>query len=196
MDGRRMSAPISGELRCTCPTGDGSLRWPCPTHPPTPAEPDQRDAELLLDAAAQLSAGLAQLSAALVELLQPAVEWLLRYIEACARLIERIGRRRGEISVPLVLDTSRFDAAMAEYAGRQQLGRAEIAGAFGVPLSVIEPAGDLATAELLPAGYAEGDLHPSHEWELCTAERAECLRCGLCTCCDAGPLVAGPCDTP
>lgn len=23
--------------RCSCPTGDGSLRWPCPAHPPTPA---------------------------------------------------------------------------------------------------------------------------------------------------------------
>lgn len=22
---------------CTCPSGDGSLRWPCPTHPPTAA---------------------------------------------------------------------------------------------------------------------------------------------------------------
>jgi len=21
---------------CTCPSGDGSLRWPCPQHPPTP----------------------------------------------------------------------------------------------------------------------------------------------------------------
>lgn len=23
--------------RCTCPSGDGSLRWPCPAHPPGPA---------------------------------------------------------------------------------------------------------------------------------------------------------------
>lgn len=23
--------------RCTCPSGDGSLRWPCPTHKPAPA---------------------------------------------------------------------------------------------------------------------------------------------------------------
>ncbi|OQS33239.1 hypothetical protein [Chromobacterium haemolyticum] len=22
------------KLRCTCPSGDGSLRWPCPRHPP------------------------------------------------------------------------------------------------------------------------------------------------------------------
>ncbi len=21
-------------VACTCPSGDGSLRWPCPTHPP------------------------------------------------------------------------------------------------------------------------------------------------------------------
>lgn len=25
----------SGHLRCTCPSGDGSLRWPCPAHPPS-----------------------------------------------------------------------------------------------------------------------------------------------------------------
>lgn len=23
------------EQACTCPSGDGSLRWPCPVHPPT-----------------------------------------------------------------------------------------------------------------------------------------------------------------
>lgn len=23
---------------CTCPSGDGSLRWPCPIHPPTQAD--------------------------------------------------------------------------------------------------------------------------------------------------------------
>lgn len=24
---------------CTCPSGDGSLRWPCPSHPPELADP-------------------------------------------------------------------------------------------------------------------------------------------------------------
>jgi hypothetical protein len=24
---------------CTCPSGDGSLRWPCPVHPPAQAKP-------------------------------------------------------------------------------------------------------------------------------------------------------------
>lgn len=27
------------ELICTCPSGDGSLRWPCPIHPPATPEP-------------------------------------------------------------------------------------------------------------------------------------------------------------
>lgn len=26
---------------CTCPSGDGSLRWPCPQHPPTRDDPQQ-----------------------------------------------------------------------------------------------------------------------------------------------------------
>lgn len=32
--------PLSDYMRdgCTCPSGDGSLRWPCPVHPPTPDE--------------------------------------------------------------------------------------------------------------------------------------------------------------
>ncbi|MBV6787257.1 hypothetical protein KWH02_19120 [Xanthomonas campestris pv. uppalii] len=25
---------MSTEIKCTCPSGDGSLRWPCPAHPP------------------------------------------------------------------------------------------------------------------------------------------------------------------
>jgi hypothetical protein len=24
---------------CTCPSGDGSLRWPCPSHPPEKEKP-------------------------------------------------------------------------------------------------------------------------------------------------------------
>lgn len=26
-------------MQCTCPGGDGSLRWPCPVHPPLPSRP-------------------------------------------------------------------------------------------------------------------------------------------------------------
>ena len=29
------AAPLGAtQQQCTCPSGDGSLRWPCPTHPP------------------------------------------------------------------------------------------------------------------------------------------------------------------
>ena len=28
------AAPKPDPATCTCPSGDGSLRWPCPTHPP------------------------------------------------------------------------------------------------------------------------------------------------------------------
>ena len=28
--------PTPTPPNCTCPSGDGSLRWPCPAHPPTP----------------------------------------------------------------------------------------------------------------------------------------------------------------
>lgn len=30
---------IARAHRCTCPSGDGSLRWPCPEHPPVAKEP-------------------------------------------------------------------------------------------------------------------------------------------------------------
>lgn len=29
------TATTIDKLRCTCPSGDGSLRWPCPRHPPS-----------------------------------------------------------------------------------------------------------------------------------------------------------------
>jgi hypothetical protein len=29
-----MQASTPGESKCTCPSGDGSLRWPCDVHPP------------------------------------------------------------------------------------------------------------------------------------------------------------------
>jgi hypothetical protein len=37
------------ELKCTCPSGDGSLRWPCPQHPPCGVTPpaDDRVSEIL-----------------------------------------------------------------------------------------------------------------------------------------------------
>ena len=28
---------LPSETSCTCPSGDGSLRWPCPVHPPSTA---------------------------------------------------------------------------------------------------------------------------------------------------------------
>ena len=34
---------------CTCPSGDGSLRWPCPQHPPTP------DVDVLAEVRAAMS---------------------------------------------------------------------------------------------------------------------------------------------
>lgn len=40
----RIKAALSQQAepeRCTCPSGDGSLRWPCPTHKPAPAQ-DER----------------------------------------------------------------------------------------------------------------------------------------------------------
>jgi hypothetical protein len=33
-------AKATAQPACTCPSGGGSLRWPCPQHPPTAAQPD------------------------------------------------------------------------------------------------------------------------------------------------------------
>lgn len=36
----KMALPsMPGAARCTCPSGDGSLVWPCPSHPPESASP-------------------------------------------------------------------------------------------------------------------------------------------------------------
>ncbi len=36
LDSLSVAPPVSG---CTCPSGDGSLRWPCPVHPPEANHP-------------------------------------------------------------------------------------------------------------------------------------------------------------
>lgn len=38
----RAATESGGSTACTCPSGDGSLRWPCPQHPPT-TEPGGSD---------------------------------------------------------------------------------------------------------------------------------------------------------
>jgi hypothetical protein len=38
-------APLTDSAICTCPSGDGSLRWPCPAHP-APAVPEAIDAAM------------------------------------------------------------------------------------------------------------------------------------------------------
>lgn len=61
------------EKRCTCPSGDGSLRWPCPSHPAAPSAPQgggvgdvvlaARNAETTIRncvAAGQIGSGYAQ----------------------------------------------------------------------------------------------------------------------------------------
>lgn len=36
-----VAVPNVPKLTCTCPSGDGSLRWPCPAHPPASIAADQ-----------------------------------------------------------------------------------------------------------------------------------------------------------
>lgn len=33
--GQIIGERIQNGKRCSCPSGDGSLRWPCPAHPPS-----------------------------------------------------------------------------------------------------------------------------------------------------------------
>lgn len=38
--------PITTTKTCTCPSGDGSLRWPCPQHPPEDRRTAPEDRQL------------------------------------------------------------------------------------------------------------------------------------------------------
>lgn len=56
-----MTTDTAPSADCTCPSGDGSLRWPCPAHPPESAEncatcgkPKDGDRPILLCACATL----------------------------------------------------------------------------------------------------------------------------------------------
>ena len=176
-------------------------RGGCPAHQTgrpltlTPAEPARRRPSFT-DAGAQLGAAFDQLQRALFELLLPAAEAIAG---ALGRLLDgrRAARRRRALD-QLGRACAEGMAAGLD-AGRQlaDLGGRRPAGAIVTPARVelLQPAGS-PSPEIgqLPAGYAEGDLHPSHEWELITAERAECQRCGACTCCDGARIVAAPCD--
>lgn len=51
---------MTAELICTCPSGDGSLRWPCPSHPPESVDPAEAVVQLQLQLDASGSSGVAQ----------------------------------------------------------------------------------------------------------------------------------------
>ena len=40
------AAPTPPSQQCTCPSGDGSLRWPCPSHPPEPERTPLTDEQI------------------------------------------------------------------------------------------------------------------------------------------------------
>ena len=42
-----IASPAPPSQQCTCPSGDGSLRWPCPAHPPTQERKPMTDGEIL-----------------------------------------------------------------------------------------------------------------------------------------------------
>ena len=51
----RLADALDRATRCSCPTGDGSLRWPCPEHPPTPARvPEQGEASAAIERVREL----------------------------------------------------------------------------------------------------------------------------------------------
>ena len=45
----------SSPTRCTCPSGDGSLNWPCPTHPPEATYSAREPTEAMKDAGMEAS---------------------------------------------------------------------------------------------------------------------------------------------
>ncbi|QKY79132.1 hypothetical protein SEA_HERNANDEZ44_2 [Microbacterium phage Hernandez44] len=84
-----MTAP---ELtRCTCPSGDGSLRWPCPEHPPAEARAAYVEAwEDLQPEPGSLAAAAAELQRAVDELHAALFGWLLPAVVAFADAVERL----------------------------------------------------------------------------------------------------------
>ena len=193
----------------------------------------------MTDAGAQLGAALDQLQRALFELLLPAAEAIAgaivrlldgrraarrrRDLDAIGRAVTEgmaggldAGRQLGTISIEILPDLSRFEAALQldraqPNAGRRPLDAEQLAGVFGVPLAALSPAGELPAVERPPAGYAEigpaspwqltaqlrdgssVEVHPSHELAG-DVQRVECTRCGWCSCCDPWQQVAAPCD--
>ncbi|AYD86249.1 hypothetical protein JTF60_gp02 [Microbacterium phage Efeko] len=139
------------EIRCTCPSGDGSLRWPCPEHPPTPAELGE-----LQRAAEQLAAAFAELQRVLVELLLPTFEAFARMVEQLAELVEDSRPVRW-------LNRRARRAAMRRHpAGRRTSVQLDVADRAGQPDAGSYPsAAELAARAgiRLPATLGDVELH-------------------------------------
>ncbi|QXN74885.1 hypothetical protein SEA_BOOMROASTED_2 [Microbacterium phage BoomRoasted] len=144
---RELSAPA----RCTCPSGDGSLRWPCPEHPPAEAraayveawEDLQPEPGSLAAAAAELQRALDELHAALFGWMLPAmvafadaverladawhdsrpVRWLNRRARRAAMRRHPAGSQLGVVTVDVSLDMSKFVAALDALPSAEQLAR-------------------------------------------------------------------------
>lgn len=204
---------------CTCPSGDGSLRWPCPEHPPAgTVAGDVRQLQLALDALLQPWLDAAEWLCARIEYLSGI---LLDWLQYAGRQLAAVARFAGTY-----LSRPQLDAPAGEptAGGELPAGYADtvtldidpdmskfVAGVLGVELQPWQlatfdaimagreplPQPAPAVYRIPPAGDDAGELHPSHEWIDCGTpadERFECARCAVCTCCD-GRLAIEPCDT-
>ncbi|WNN94210.1 hypothetical protein SEA_PUFFYCAT_2 [Microbacterium phage PuffyCat] len=110
-------------LRCTCPSGDGSLRWPCPEHPPAEARAAYVEAwEDLQPEPGSLAAAAAELQRALDELHAALFGWMLPAVVAFADAVERLADAWHDSRPVRWLNRRARRAAMRRHPAGSQLG--------------------------------------------------------------------------
>ncbi|WVX89597.1 hypothetical protein SEA_NIFFLER_2 [Microbacterium phage Niffler] len=132
-------------LRCTCPSGDGSLRWPCPEHPPAEARAAYVEAwEDLQPEPGSLAAAAAELQRALDELHAALFGWMLPAVVAFADAVERLADAWHDSRPVRWLNRRARRAAMRRHPAGSQLGT------LTVDVS-LDMSGFLAALDALPS---------------------------------------------
>ncbi|AYD84498.1 hypothetical protein SEA_TRIREME_2 [Microbacterium phage Trireme] len=158
-------------LRCTCPSGDGSLRWPCPEHPPAEARAAYVEAwEDLQPEPGSLAAAGADLARAVDELHAALFGWMLPAVVAFADAVERLAdawhdsrpvrwlNRRARRAAMRRHPSSRWEFTPITAAAGVQLG---LAFGQGVEVAMRREAVTSAEALALRAGIRLPELPPA-----------------------------------
>lgn len=115
-----VNAPVAdvAKSECTCPSGDGSLRWPCKVHPPVPGEWVEAERISNLSAVYEAIRGFADdpTSDAGIMIVREVMAHIDGKNAATAEALQQATQRADRLAADLVVLTERLQAAQADAA--------------------------------------------------------------------------------